>query len=418
MVMAEMRREFQQHSCAKLLIAHEIPRHPDAAPRMANYFNSTKCYFIPDDDVEEEEELPLLFNNGVPRPITDELVMETFGLHLDPANPGAVLPDDPVGFVMPETRYLFGDTAAERRAARNDYDKDQRVITTSHEEYRGLSATGFAIMDAYSTKTGQLVYKDFLPSPLRPCGDVFGGITAIEVKIAGIPGAAGPAVYDQYMALKMTNDDTIATFRHKQSDLEDTLAALLQPINDVAKKANFENAVRAWERHPEKFYAGDFISSTKNRATFEETIAFAQDVESRMISQYGHPTGATRQSHSSPSPTALKPAAGAPQRRAFATSMEALAVGPGPSSSAQGSSFKCGGCKQLGHVIKDCPSFVWCGSCAWHHRKGERCDGGLAKTLWKSQTEANQRDRSRFGTPFAGAGGGVDRRPAAGGGRR
>ena len=180
-----MEREFQQHLIHKLFNAHAVPRPPDAVARMAAYFNTTKCYFIPDDDVEEEEELPLLYDSGAPRPITDELVMETFGLHLDPANPNAVLPDDPVGFIMPEPRFLFGPTAEGRRAARSDYDKDQKIITVAFDEYKGQSLTGFAIMDAYSNKTGQNVYKDFLPGPDKPCGDVFGAVTAVKTVMTG-----------------------------------------------------------------------------------------------------------------------------------------------------------------------------------------------------------------------------------------
>ena len=63
-------------------------------------------------------------------------------------------------------------------------------------------------------------------------------------------------------------------------------------------------------------------------------------------------------------------------------------------------SGRCGLCKTVGHVSRDCPNGWFCDKCKWMHHKNDLCDQGAAKRAWKIAIDEKK------GVAFLKAGGG------------
>ena len=399
-ILETVTRELGMHGVGHLTEEHEVPIAPDAIPKKSDYFINLMCYF-------DDDDAPMLGENGIPLPLNDAHVMATFGLHEDAD--GEVVPDAAAG-VIPAQGHRYGDTVAERRAYYGDYDRDQKSDTVVYDRYKAQQQTGFAILDTFCTETGRDVYKEFIPSSRSP-GDLLGAIDAIKTLVDSIKGAGSVSTMKIYRNMKMPHELSIADIRSQMMKLESIMRIQGDEVNLATKYDVFKTCLQQWEDPESKPYTLEFNNLARGEPTFDQVVTAVKKLESRLLSECGHGSGKARrvapsgdrgQRFDRVERVYVKPAAGRGSGRSDAFSMmldnsastlAAMMVTP---------STPCSGCKQLGHSIKSCPLYRYCGTCDWHHRIGTPCDNGMAKAQWTSAREA-KRVQSNV------AGGGVDR---------
>ena len=320
---------------------------------------------------------------------------------------------------VPEAVQLYNGDLGERRAQYKDYTSDQRFIKLNYDDTKKNVTGFFTIMDSHCTDTGRDTYREHLPGQ-HTVGNPRLAWRTMEVAM-GINADTGLSqMMTQFMSVKIPSGGSLPDFFRELVSCERMMAAVGHPLSEVISKAQIEKRIRAWQNQSTSPYQNVLdsllVRPDMTLLDFKELILKKE----AMMLQQGPKTSSGRNPREAMASEERRFKAyrtegdssdeedmsramvvyAAPER-----SMVVYTPPEEPRRAAASVSFagRCGLCKAVGHVSRDCPYGWFCDKCKWMHHKNDLCDQGAAKRAWKIAID--EKEKKGVGALKAGGGG-------------
>ena len=377
-ILANMDMELRKKHLIKHTTRNYNVARPDEEPRLVSHFLNTVGWRVGGLWLLNADRIPMTW---------DEIVESTPDV-ADALIAGAVAGGGDPG-MPPEGTHFYGNNIAARRQAHLDSVADQKSLRGAYATLKEEKTVFFETLASHCTSIGKEVFRMHLPNDLDT-GNTFAAWEAIKGKMGNGAGTNLAAILANTQAIRIIDD--LPTYFAQLEANQRILADLEQPLNDAWYKSLITRQVKFWSSHESQPY-----QSTLDRNIHDPAMSL-DDFKSSLLSKEQDLLAHWPRTASGRRPERL--VGGKAKTRAFEAGQDAAYIASfnseedgipqGSSARAVAFSGRCGLCKEVGHMTKECAQGWWCEACKWVHRVGSPCDKGTAKNEWKKAVDAKK----------------------------